>query len=96
VGLLAALVVVVALRRRWLLIAPAAVVLVVALATPTPLRSKIVSIFDPSSPSVSERLYFWDAGRRMADGAVEPEKRPPTLRRSILGYRLGSGRLGVG
>jgi O-antigen ligase len=65
VGLLVAMGTLVALTRRLLLIVPLAVVLVVAVAVPSPLRAKILSAFDPASPSVSERLYFWESGLHM-------------------------------
>jgi O-Antigen ligase len=65
VGLGAALVVVVLLSRRWLLLTLAGAAVILALALPSPMRGKIVSMFDPVSPSVSERLYFWKAGGQM-------------------------------
>jgi hypothetical protein len=94
VGLLVAVGTLVALTRRLLLIVPLAVVLVVAVAVPSPLRAKILSAFDPASPSVSERLYFWESGLHMlrdapllglGPGGVKiyyPEYKNPTARRA--------------
>jgi O-antigen ligase len=65
VGLGAALAVLVLLSRRWVLLVVAAAALILALVFPSPMQGKIVSMFDPASPSVSERLYFWKAGGRM-------------------------------
>lgn len=94
VGLAVALAVVVALSRRWLVLAAAAAAVAVLAAVPGPARGKLASIFDPTSPSVSERLHFWDAGRRMiADAPVlghgpgtvkfeYPRYKPPAARRT--------------
>jgi O-antigen ligase len=65
VGLAAVLAVLVLLSRRWALLALAGAAVILALAVPSPMRSKIVSMFDAASPSVSERFYFWQAGGRM-------------------------------
>jgi O-antigen ligase len=84
----------VVLSRRWRLLALAAAIVVLAVAVPSPIRAKIVSMFDPASPSVSERLYFWEAGGRMfrkspllglGPGAVKieyPSYKDPAARRS--------------
>jgi hypothetical protein len=69
VGLGAALAVLVLLSRRWILLALAGGVVILTLLIPSPMREKFVSMFDPASPSVSERLYFWKAGLRMVQGA---------------------------
>lgn len=87
VGLVAALIVVAGLSRRWLWLAPVAVAAAVAVLAPTPLRAKIVSIFDPSSPSVSERLYFWEAGRRMLRDAPFLGLGPGGVRRHYPAYK---------
>jgi len=93
VGLVVAAGTLVVLTRRLLLIAPLAVVLLVAVAVPSPLRAKILSAFDPASPSVSERLYFWESGLHMlrdapllglGPGGVKiyyPEYKNPAARR---------------
>lgn len=93
VGLGAALAVLVLLSRRWILLALAGAAVLLALAFPSPIRGKIVSMFDPASPSVSERFYFWGAGARMVrqapllglgPGAVKieyPNYRDPAARR---------------
>ena len=94
VGLGAALALLVVLSRRWRLLTLAAAIVVLAVAVPSPIRGKIVSMFDRASPSVSERLYFWEAGGRMlrkapllglGPGAVKieyPSYRDPAARRS--------------
>lgn len=68
-GLGAVLAVLIVLSRRWLLAGLAVALVALALAVPSPLRSKMVSMLDPASPSASERLYFWKAGARMLGDA---------------------------
>ena len=64
-GLGAVLAVLVLLSRRWLLVAGAAALVVLVLLVPSPLRARMVSMFDPANPTASERFYFWKAGARM-------------------------------
>jgi len=68
-GLVTALAVLVLLSRRWVFVAVPVAVVALALLVPSPLRSKMISIFDPASPSASERLYFWKAGAHMLGDA---------------------------
>jgi O-antigen ligase len=68
-GLGTALAVLVLLSRRWIFVAVPVAVVALALLVPSPLRSKMISIVDPASPSASERLYFWKAGARMLGDA---------------------------
>ncbi len=68
-GLGAALAVLVLLSRRWILVAVPVALVAFALLAPSPLRTKMLSMFDPASPSASERLYFWRAGARMLGDA---------------------------
>ena len=68
-GLGAALVVLAFLSARWVLAAGAAALVALVLLVPSPLRAKMLSMFDPSSPSASERFYFWKAGARMLQDA---------------------------
>jgi O-antigen ligase len=68
-GLGAVLAVLVLLSRRWILVAGAMPIIALALLVPSPLRAKMASMFDPASPSASERFYFWQAGARMLQDA---------------------------
>ena len=68
-GLGAVLAVLVLLSRRWILVAGAAALVALVLLVPFPLRAKMISMFDPASPSASERFYFWKAGVRMLQDA---------------------------
>ena len=70
----------------------------VALAVPSPLSQRALSIVDPADPTVRERLYFWQAGWRMVKdapflglgpGGVKrhyPEYRDPAARRPSTGH----------
>jgi O-antigen ligase len=64
-GLGTVVAVLVLLSRRWVLLAVAAAIIALAVLVPSPLRAKMISMFDPTSPSASERLYFWKTGLRM-------------------------------
>ncbi len=64
-GLGTVVAVLVLLSRRWVLLAVAAAIIALAVLVPSPLRAKMVSMFDPTSASASERLYFWKTGLRM-------------------------------
>jgi O-antigen ligase len=68
-GLGAALGLLVLLSRRWVALIACGVAVTLALAIPSPLQGKILSMFDPASPSASERFYFWQAGGRMVRDA---------------------------
>lgn len=68
-GFAAAVGVLVLLTRRLALLVPLGLAVILALSIPSPLKTKLVSMFDPSSPSASERFYFWDAGLRMVRDA---------------------------
>ena len=68
-GFAAAIGIVVLLTRRLALLVPLGLAVVLALSVPSPLRTKLLSVFDPTSPSASERFYFWDAGLRMVKDA---------------------------
>ena len=93
-GVGAALAVLILLSRRWMLLGIAATLVAAVVLVPSPLRSKLMSMFDPTSPSASERLYFWAAGLRMVreapllglgPGAVKieyPAYKDPAARRS--------------
>ena len=86
-GVLAAVLVVVGLSRHWLLMAPLAAALAVAVVAPTPLRGKLTSIVDPSSPSASERLYMWRSGVRMIRDAPWLGLGPGGVKRHYRKYK---------
>ena len=86
-GALAAVLVVAGLSRRWLLLAPLAAALVVAVVAPTPLRGKLASIVDTSSPSASERLYMWRSGARMIRDAPWLGLGPGGVKRHYRRYK---------
>jgi O-antigen ligase len=53
------------LTRRWALLLGLLAAAVLAVVVPSPLQRRAVSIVDPTDPSATERIYFWQAGRRM-------------------------------
>jgi O-antigen ligase len=68
-GLGAVIAVLVLLSRRWILAGGLGALVALVLLVPSPLRAKMISMFDPASPSASERFYFWQAGARMLGDA---------------------------
>ena len=68
-GLVAAIALLFLLTRRSAFILPLGLAGLVALAAPSPLRSKLQTMLDPWSDSARERFYFWDAGVRMVKDA---------------------------
>ncbi|HEV8437184.1 MAG TPA: O-antigen ligase family protein [Methylomirabilota bacterium] len=52
-------------RGRWLLIGGLVVLALAALAGPSPLRQRVVSMSDPHDPSFREREYMWRSGLAM-------------------------------
>ena len=86
-GAFAAVLVVVGLSRRCLLVAPLAAALAVAVVAPTPLRGKLTSIVDVSSPSASERLYMWRSGARMIRDAPWLGLGPGGVKRHYRRYK---------
>lgn len=68
-GLAVAIVVLTAWSRRLWLVVPVVLGVLLALAGPTPLRTRMLSIVNPEDETMRERLYFWDAGRRMIEDA---------------------------
>ena len=68
-GLAVAIVLLTALTRRVWLIAPVILAVLITLAVPSVLRTRVLSMLDPGDETARERLYFWDAGRRMVADA---------------------------
>lgn len=68
-GLVATIAILLLLTRRLALIMPVILAVLVALAGPSALKSRLLSIFNPSDATARERLYFWDAGQRMVKDA---------------------------
>ncbi|MBI4610655.1 MAG: O-antigen ligase family protein [Candidatus Rokubacteria bacterium] len=97
-GFAAAIGVLVLLSRRLALLVPLGLAVILALSIPSPLKAKLLSMFDPGSPSASERFYFWDAGLRMlkdapllglGPGGVRlyyPDYKHPDARRARTGH----------
>jgi O-antigen ligase len=97
-GLGAAVLIVSGLTRRYVLLLGLLVAVAMALAVPSPLRHRALSIVDPADPTARERLYFWEAGWRMVQdvpllglgpGGVKrhyPEYRNPAARRPTTGH----------
>jgi len=97
-GLAVAVLVLTGLTRRYVLLGGLLAAAVLAVAVPSPLQRRAVSIVDPSDPSATERIYFWAAGRRMVrdapllglgPGGVKrhyPEYRDPAARRPGTGH----------
>ena len=97
-GVGAAVLVLSGLTRRYAWLLGLVAVAGVALAVPSPLRHRALSIVDPADPTSRERLYFWHAGWRMVKdapllglgpGGVKrhyPEYRDPAARRPSTGH----------
>ena len=97
-GLGAAVLVLSGLTRRYAWLVGILVAAAVALAVPSPVRHRALSIVDPADPTARERLYFWQAGWRMVQdapllglgpGGVKrhyPEYRDPAARRPATGH----------
>ena len=97
-GLGAAVLVVSGLTRRYAWLGGLLIVAAAALAVPSPVRHRALSIVDPADPTSRERLYFWEAGWRMVKdapllglgpGGVKrhyPEYRDPAARRPSTGH----------
>jgi O-antigen ligase len=93
-GLGAVLGVLVLLSRRWVLLALAAALVLLAVLVPSPLRAKLASMFDPVSPSASERLYFWTAGLRMVRDAPLLGLGPGAVKLDYPAYKDPAARRG--
>jgi O-Antigen ligase len=97
-GLGAAVLVVGGSTRRYAWLGALVIVAAAALAVPSPVRHRALSIVDPADPTSRERLYFWEAGWRMVKdapllglgpGGVKrhyPEYRDPAARRPSTGH----------
>lgn len=68
-GLAVAIAVLTLLTRRLWPLAAVALAVLVALVVPSPLRTRVLSMFNPEDETARERLYLWDAGRRMVEDA---------------------------
>jgi O-antigen ligase len=86
-GLTAVIAVLVVLSRRWVALGAAVLLVVLVLVVPSPLRAKMLSMFDLSSPSATERLYFWRAGGRMIADAPLLGLGPGAVLRKYPAYR---------
>ena len=98
VGLGTAVLIASGLTRRYAVLLALVLAVVVALAVPSPLQRRALSIVDPADPTSRERLYFWEAGWRMlrdapllglGPGGVKrhyPEYRDPAARRPSTGH----------
>ncbi len=86
-GLAAAIVLLALLTRRAWLVAPVILALLVALAFPSALKTRMLSIADPADETARERLYFWDAGRRMVEDAPLLGLGPGGVRRYYPEYK---------
>ena len=97
-GLGVAVLVLVGLTRRWAVLLALLAAALLAVAVPSPLKTRVLSITDRADPSATERIYFWAAGARMvADapllglgpGGVKqhyPAYRDPAARRPGTGH----------
>ena len=98
VGLGVAVLLITGLTRRYWLLPGFLAVTALALAVPSPVQQRAVSIADPTDPTANERWYFWEAGRRMVldapmlglgPGGVKrhyPEYKNPAARRPGTGH----------
>jgi O-antigen ligase len=86
-GLGVAIVVLTALTRRVWLIVPVALAVLVAVAVPSALKTRLLSMTDPADETARERVYFWDAGRRMVQDAPLLGLGPGGVRRHYPEYK---------
>jgi len=91
-GLGVAVLLLTGLTRRYALLLGLLAATALALAVPSPLRQRAVSIADPSDPSASERFYFWEAGRRMVLDAPLLGLGPGGVRRHYPEYKNPAAR----
>jgi len=68
-GLGVAILVLTVLTRRLWLIVPVALAVLLAVAVPSALKTRLLSMADPADETARERLYLWDAGWRMVRDA---------------------------
>jgi O-antigen ligase len=97
-GLGVAVLVLAGLTRRWALLLVLLAAAILAVAVPSPLKTRVLSMTNRADPSATERVYFWAAGARMvADapllglgpGGVKqhyPAYRDPAARRPGTGH----------
>jgi len=78
-------------RRLWL-VAPLALGMLLVLAVPSALRTRLLSFGNPEDPTVRERLYFWDAGRRMIEDAPLLGLGPGGVHRAYPAYKNPAAR----
>jgi O-antigen ligase len=86
------------LTRRWAVLLVLLAAALLAVAVPSPLQTRVLSITDRADPSATERIYFWAAGAHMVrdapllglgPGGVKqryPEYRDPAARRPGTGH----------
>jgi O-antigen ligase len=84
--------VLIVLGRKLVLILPIAIAVVAALVPSTPLHTKVRTMFDPTSPSVTERVYFWEAGVRMVHDAPWLGLGPGGVKRAYPDYKNPAAR----
>ena len=68
-GLGVAVLVLAGLTRRWAVLLVLLAAALLAVAVPSPLKTRVLSITDRADPSATERIYFWAAGVRMVADA---------------------------
>ncbi len=97
-GLGVAVVILAGVTRRYALLLVLLAAAILAVAVPSPLKTRVLSMTDRADPSATERIYFWAAGSRMVrdapllglgPGGVKqryPEYRDPAARRPGTGH----------
>ena len=97
-GLGVAVLVLAGLTRRWTVLLVLLAAALLAVAVPSPLQTRVLSITDRADPSATERIYFWAAGAHMVrdapllglgPGGVKqhyPAYRDPAARRPGTGH----------
>jgi len=97
-GLGVAVVILAGVMRRYALLLVLLAAAILAVAVPSPLKTRVLSMTDRADPSATERVYFWAAGARMVrdapllglgPGGVKqhyPEYRDPAARRPGTGH----------
>jgi hypothetical protein len=80
------------LARHYVLLLGLLVAVAVALAVPSPVQQRALSIIDPTDPTARERLYFWEAGWRMVQDAPLLGLGPGGVKLHYPGYRNPAAR----
>jgi len=86
-GLGLAVLVLAGLTRRWAVLLVLLAAALLAVAVPSPLKTRVLSITDRADPSATERIYFWTAGAHMVRDAPLLGLGPGGVKQNYPAYR---------